>query len=56
MMEGSKIMSMGAHVNMHMKSNHHVDTTKEVRFDLLVGTCIVSCHGIPLIGNVISWF
>jgi hypothetical protein len=28
MLEGSKIMLMGASVTMHMKSNHHVDTTK----------------------------
>jgi hypothetical protein len=38
----SKIMSMGANVPMHMKSNHHVDTTKEARFDLPIGICIIS--------------
>ncbi len=49
MLEGSKIILMGASVTMHMKSNHCVDTTKEVRFDLLVGTCIISCHDMPLV-------
>jgi hypothetical protein len=40
-------MWMGASVTMHMESNDHVDTTKEVRFDLLAGTCTVSCHACP---------
>jgi hypothetical protein len=39
---------MGASVTMHMKSNHHVDTTKEVTFVLLLGTCTISCHDMPL--------
>ncbi len=48
MLEGSKIISMGASVTMHMKSNHHVDTTKEVTFVLPLGTCTISCHDMPL--------
>jgi hypothetical protein len=40
-------MLMGASVTMHMKLDHHVDTTKEVRFDLPMGTCIVSCDVMP---------
>jgi hypothetical protein len=39
---------MGANVPMHMKSYHHVDTTKELRFDLPECTCIISCHDMPL--------
>jgi hypothetical protein len=58
MLEGSKIVSMGASVTMYMKSNHHVDTTKEVRFDLLASTYTISCHDMPYlcIKNIISWF
>jgi hypothetical protein len=48
MLEGSKIVLMGASVTIHMKLDHHVDTTKEVKFDLPMGTCIVSCHDMPL--------
>ncbi len=49
MLEGSKIVLMGASVTMHMKLDYHVDTTKEVKFDLPTSTCIVSCHDMPLV-------
>jgi hypothetical protein len=29
---------MDESVTMHMKSDHHVETTKEVRFDFPMGT------------------
>jgi hypothetical protein len=47
MLEGRKIVSMGASVTMHMKSDHHVDIIREARFDLLSSTYNVSCHYMP---------
>jgi hypothetical protein len=49
MLKGRKIVWMGANVTMHVESNDHVDTTKEVRFDLPKGAHIISCHGMPLV-------
>jgi hypothetical protein len=48
MLKVRKIVWMGASVTTHMESNDHVDTTKEVRFDLPMSICIVSCHDMPL--------
>jgi hypothetical protein len=48
MLKVNKIVWTGASVTMHMESNDHVHTTKEVRFYLPTGICIVSCHDMPL--------
>lgn len=49
MLKGSKIVWMGANVTMHIELDDHVDTTKELRFDLPTGTYTVSCHDMPLV-------